>query len=56
MVKLADQDNKINDKVIKLLLQSDNSDISDEWLIPRFKGWKIQNQLKGGLNLAFFPF
>ena len=49
MVKLADQDNKINDKVIKLLLQSDNSDISEEWLLPRFKGWKIQNQLKGDM-------
>jgi replicative DNA helicase len=46
MVKLADQDSKINDKVVKLLLQSDNSDISEEWLLPRFKGWKIQNQLK----------
>jgi hypothetical protein len=49
MVKLADQDNKINDKVVKLLLQSDNSDISNEWLLPRFKAWKIQNQLKGEL-------
>lgn len=49
MVKLADQDNKINDKVIKLLLQSDNSDISEEWLVPRFKSWKIQNQLKGDM-------
>jgi hypothetical protein len=49
MVKLADQDNKINDKVIKLLLQSDNSDISQEWLVPRFKAWKIQNQLKGDM-------
>jgi len=47
MVKLADQDNKINDKVIKLLLQSDNADISQEWLSPRFKAWKIKNQLKG---------
>ena len=49
MVKLSDQDNKINDKVIKMLLQSDNSDISQEWLVPRFKGWKIQNQLKGDM-------
>ena len=49
MVKLCDQDNKINDKVIKLLLQSDNSDISQEWLAPRFKSWKIQNQLKGDM-------
>ena len=49
MVKLSDQDGKINDKVIKLLLQSDNSDISQEWLLPRFKGWKIQNQLKGDM-------
>lgn len=47
MVKLADQDKKINDKVIKLLLQSDNSDISDDWLVPRFKAWKIKNQLNG---------
>lgn len=47
MVKLADQDNKINNKVIQLLLKSDNTDISEEWLIPRFKGWKIQNQLRG---------
>ena len=45
MVKLADQDNKINDNVIKLLLKSDNSDISNEWLLPRFKAWKIKNQL-----------
>ena len=49
MIKLSDQDNKINDKVIKLLLQSDNTDISQEWLLPRFKGWKIQNQLKGDM-------
>jgi len=49
MIKLADQDSKINDKVIKLLLTSDNSDISKEWLLPRFKGWKIQNQLKGDM-------
>ena len=49
MIKLADQDNKINDKVIKLLLQSDNSDMSEEWLLPRFKQWKIQNQLKGDM-------
>jgi len=29
MVKLADTDGKINDKVIKFLLKTDNSDISD---------------------------
>jgi len=52
MIKLADQDNKINDKVIKLLLQSDNSDMSEEWLLPRFKHWKIQNQLKGDMLKA----
>lgn len=49
MVKLHDTENKISSKVIKLLLQSDNSDISEEWLLPRFKGWKIQNQLKGDM-------
>ena len=49
MVKLADTNNKINDKVIKILLQSDNSDFSSEWLLPRFKSWKIQNQLKGDM-------
>lgn len=49
MVKLADQDNKINDKVIKLLLNSDNGEIGNEWLIPKFKSWKIQNQLKGDM-------
>jgi replicative DNA helicase len=49
MVKLADQENKINDKVIKLLLQSDNGDISSEWLSPRFKSWKIKNQLQGDM-------
>ena len=47
MVKLADQENKISAAVLKLLLQSDNSDISMEWLTPRFKAWKIQNQLNG---------
>ena len=46
MVKLADEDNKINRKVINLLLTSTNTDISEEWLMPRFKAWKIQNQLK----------
>jgi len=49
MVKLADQGKTVNDKVVKLLLQSNNSDISEEWLLPRFKGWKIQNQLKGDM-------
>lgn len=49
MVKLADQESKISTNVLKLLLQSDNSDISDEWLVPKFKGWKIQNQLKGDM-------
>lgn len=49
MVKLADQENKISDKVIKLLLQSDNGDISSEWLTPRFKSWKIKNQLQGDM-------
>jgi archaellum biogenesis ATPase FlaH len=49
MIKLSDHDHKINDKVIKILLESDNSDISEYWLLPRFKGWKIQNQLKGDM-------
>lgn len=49
MVKLADSDNKINDKVVKLLLQADNSEFSPEWLLPRYKSWKIQNQLKGDM-------
>jgi len=49
MIKLSDSENKINDKVIKLLLTSNNNDISNEWLLPRFKGWKIQNQLKGDM-------
>ena len=49
MVKLADQEGKINDKVINLLLTSDNSDMDSEWLLPRFKGWKIQNQIKGDM-------
>jgi replicative DNA helicase len=49
MVKLADQEGKISNAVIKLLLNSDNTDISNEWLVPRFKAWKIQNQLKGDM-------
>lgn len=49
MVKLADQENKISDKVIKILLQSDNSDISSDWLLPQFKSWKIKNQLQGDM-------
>jgi hypothetical protein len=47
MVKLADQDNTINSKVVQLLLKSTNDDISEEWLLPRFKAWKIQNQIRG---------
>jgi replicative DNA helicase len=49
MVRLADQENKINNNVLKLLIQSDNSDISAEWLVPRFKAWKIQNQLDSNM-------
>jgi hypothetical protein len=49
MVKLADQENKISAAILKILLQSDNSDISQEWLLPRFKSWKIQNQIKGDM-------
>ena len=50
MVKLVDRDSKISNNVLKLLLQSDNSDMSPEWLLPRFKAWKIQNQIRGDIN------
>jgi replicative DNA helicase len=49
MVRLADQEHKINNNVLKLIIQSDNSDISSEWLVPRFKAWKIQNQLDSNM-------
>ena len=49
MVKLADQENKISAAVLKILLQSDNGDISQEWLLPRFKAWKIEKQLNGDM-------
>jgi KaiC/GvpD/RAD55 family RecA-like ATPase len=50
MVKLVDKDGKIGMNVLKLLLQSDNSDMSPEWLLPRFKSWKIQNQIRSDIN------
>lgn len=49
MVKLADQEGKISMAILKLLLQSDNSDMGMEWLLPRFKAWKIENQLNGDM-------
>jgi len=52
MIKLADQENKINDKVIKMLISSDNADISPDWLIPRFKAWKIEKELQGSVLKA----
>ena len=50
MVKLEDKEKKISEKVVSLLLNSENSEISDDWLIPRFKAWKIKNQIKDELN------
>lgn len=52
MVRLADTENKISDKVVTLLMESDNADIGDDWLIPRFKAWKIKNQLREDINGA----
>ena len=47
MVLLADQDKKISKNIIKVILETDNSKISNEWLLPLFKAWKVKKQLNG---------
>ena len=41
MVKLNDTDKKISDNIVKLLLKGDNSQYEEEWILSRFKAWKL---------------
>lgn len=49
MVKLNDQDNKIADNLVKMLLKGDNSTYEDDWINDRFKAWKISNLTKNNV-------
>ena len=52
MVRLNDPENKVSDKVITMLMENDNADMSDEWLVPRFKAWKIKNKMNDDVRVA----
>jgi len=43
MVKLHDVDHNIEDTLVKALLKGDNSHYEEDWIIDKFKAWKISN-------------
>lgn len=49
IVKLNDSENKISNNLIKMLLKGDNSTYSNEWLVEKFKAWKISNLTKNNV-------
>jgi len=46
MVTLRAEERAISKDLLKILLQGDNSEYEDEWLLPRFKAWKLSNRLR----------
>lgn len=55
MVSLVDDEKKVTKESLKILLKEDLSAYEDEWLITRFKSWKIskhtRDQLKDSIDL-----
>lgn len=50
MVRLNDIDKKIPDNLIKVILKGDNNEYNaEDWLIPRFKAWKISNMVRNNV-------
>lgn len=49
MVKLHDDEKKVADKLVKMLLKGDNTEYEDDWVIERFKAWKISNLTKNNV-------
>lgn len=50
LVKTNDVDNKISNEYIKILLKDDNDKYDEEeFIVPRFKAWKIQSSLKNNV-------
>lgn len=55
MVKMNDVDKKIEDNFIKMLLKGDNSQYEEDWIVKRFKAWKLSHNLRNNLmkNIDF---
>lgn len=50
LVKLNDVEKKIADNLVKMLLKGDNTDYGDEeWIVQRFKAWKLSNSTKNNV-------
>jgi len=49
MVKLNDTEKKIADNLVKMLLKGDNSAYENEWILEKFKAWKISNLTKNNV-------
>jgi hypothetical protein len=49
MIKLSDSDNKISDNLIKQLLKGGNSSYEENWILPRFKSWKLSKTTQNGV-------
>lgn len=50
LVKLNDTEKKIHDNLVKMLLKGDNAGYGDEeWIVQRFKAWKISNITKNNV-------
>jgi hypothetical protein len=46
MVRVADPENKLSDALIKQIIKNDNSNYGEDWILERFKSWKISNSAK----------
>lgn len=50
MVAINDPDKKISKEFIKMLLKTDNSTYEKDWLLSRFKAWKMSNMARHNIN------
>jgi hypothetical protein len=49
MVKMNEEERKINPDLLKILLKADNSQYEAEWLEPRFKAWTLSKTLRDNM-------
>jgi len=49
MVKLNDVDKKISDNITKAILKGDNNSYDDDWILPRFKAWKLSKTTQNNI-------
>ena len=49
MVKINDVEKKISDNLIKTILKGDNDAYEEEWILTRFKAWKLSKTTQNNI-------